>query len=77
MQSSTPTMASAPIVCRFTSLPTEEHIEVEYDADDDEVEIRSVEPCGAVSGSVFVRSADIPTLVEALTSASHAMGGQQ
>jgi hypothetical protein len=48
----------------FVSLPDGQSVEVEFDLDESAIEIRHVEPCGAIAGSVFIPFDRIEDLIK-------------
>jgi len=74
MQSTTSILAARPSVIRSISLSEGQRIEIEID--DGVVEIRHVESCDAVSGSVFVGADDVASLIAALRNTIRKSGGR-
>ncbi|MFM0163820.1 hypothetical protein PQR39_25835 [Paraburkholderia sediminicola] len=57
---------TTPSVVPFLSLPDGQSIEVEFDSDENAVEISLVESCGAVAGFVFIPVDRVPELINQL-----------
>jgi hypothetical protein len=58
--------AMRPAITPFLALPDGQFVEVEFDPDENAVEISHLEACGAVSGSVFIPVDQVSNLIKQL-----------